>query len=138
MRKYVFVITMTFIVFLTKTFAQTYPGYRTSNYTGVNGVFFNPANIADNRFKWDVNIFAINGFVGTDQGGLKFSDITHSFTADSLRSKLLKGNTQVNSLDYVDILGPSVMISLSPRTSVALTTRSRVFANVRDVNGNFA
>jgi outer membrane protein OmpA-like peptidoglycan-associated protein len=139
MRKLVPFLTVVLITgFFTGAFAQTYPGYRTGNYTGVNGVFFNPANIADNRFKWNVNLFAINGFVGTDQGGLKFSDITHSFTADSLRSKLLRGNAQVNSLDYVDILGPSVMISLSPRTSIALSTRSRVFANVRNVDGNLA
>jgi len=138
MRKQGLILGLTAVLFISHTFAQTYPGYRTGNYTGVNGVFFNPANIADNRFQWNVNLFAINGFVGTDQGGLKFSDITHSFTGDSLRSKLLKGKTNVNSLDYVDILGPSFMISLSPKTSVALTTRSRVFANARDVDGNLA
>lgn len=118
--------------------AQTFPGYRTSNYTGVNGVFFNPANIADNRFKWDVNVFAIDGFVGTNHGGLRFSDITRSFNADSLKSKLLRGSTNVNSLSYVDVLGPSFMMSLNPKTSLALTTRSRVFANGRGVDGNLA
>src|SRR3954468_11785736 len=116
-------------------FSQTYPGYRTGNYTGVNGVFFNPANIADNRFKWNINLVAVNGFVGTDQGGLKFSDISNSLNANDLKTNLLKGHTQLNSLDYVDILGPSFMVSLSPKTSIALTTRSRVFANVKDVNG---
>ena len=116
--------------------AQTFPGYRTGNYTGVNGVVFNPANIADNRFKWDVNIFAINGFVGNDQSGLKFNDISRSLNADSLKSKLLQGNQKINSLSYADVLGPSIMLSLGPRTSVALTTRSRVFANAKDVNGN--
>src|SRR6478736_4529423 len=100
MRYRLFVSTIILFFCVYSLSAQTYPGYRTSNYTGVNGVFFNPANIADNRFKWDVNLFAINGFVGTNQGGLKFSDITHSFTADSLKSKLLKGNARVNSLDY--------------------------------------
>jgi outer membrane protein OmpA-like peptidoglycan-associated protein len=120
------------------TSAQTYPGYRTSNYSGVNGVVFNPANIADNRFKWDVNIFAINGFIGTNQSGLKFSDITRSFNADSLKSKLLRGSTNLNSLSYVDVLGPSVMFSLSPKTSLAFTTRSRVFANGSNINGNLA
>src|ERR1700761_2108317 len=108
--------------------SQTYPGYRTGNYTGVNGVFFNPANIADNRYKWDINVFAIDGFVGTNKSGLRFSDITRSFNADSLKSKLLRGSSNVNSLAYVDILGPSVMVSLSPKTSIALTTRTRVFA----------
>src|SRR6476646_3424040 len=106
MRKCAIVMCLVFM-FIEVSYSQTYPGYRTGNYTGVNGVFFNPANIADNRFKWNINLFAINGFVGTDQGGLKFSDITHSFSADSLKSKLLKGHTQINSLDYVDILGPS-------------------------------
>ncbi len=130
----------TIVLFLSSfsLFAQTYPGYRTSNYNGVSGVFFNPANIADNRFKWDVNLFAINGFVGTNQGGLKFSDISKSFDAKDLVNNFLKGKTNVNSLDYVDILGPSGMISLSPRTSIALTTRTRVFSNARNVDGNFA
>lgn len=118
--------------------AQTYPGYRTGSYTGVNGVFFNPANIADSRYKWDINVFAINGFAGTSQSGLRFSDITRSFNGDSLKSRLLRGNSRINSLAYVDVLGPSFMISLSPKTSIALTTRSRVFANGRDIDGNLA
>jgi len=126
------------LISVSGAFAQTYPGYRTSNYTGVNGVFFNPANIADNRFKWDINVFAINGFVGNDQSGLKFKDVTKSLNGDSLKSKLLRGNTNLNSLSYVDVLGPSFMISLSPKTSVAFTTRSRVFATTKDVDGNLA
>src|SRR5664279_1135995 len=138
MRKRLLISTIFAFGCATQLFSQTYPGYRTGNYTGVNGVFFNPANIADNRFKWDINLIAVNGFVGTDQGGLKFSDITKSFNAGDLKSNLLKGHTQLNSLDYVDILGPSFMLSVSPKTSIALTTRSRVFANVKDVNGDLA
>jgi len=118
--------------------AQTFPGYRTGSYTGVNGVFFNPANIADSRYKWDINVFAVNGFVGTSSSGLRFSDITRSFNGDSLKSKLLRGNAHVNSLAYVDVLGPSFMISLTPKTSIAFTTRSRVFANGRNIDGNLA
>lgn len=94
--------------------SQTFPGYRTGNYTGVNGVVFNPANIADNRFMWDVNIIAINGFAGTNQSGLRFEDITRSFNADSLKSRLLTGNDHINSLSYVDVLGPSVMLRKIP------------------------
>jgi outer membrane protein OmpA-like peptidoglycan-associated protein len=120
------------------TTAQTFPGYRTGNYTGVNGVFFNPANIADNRYKWDVNVFGVNGFIGNNQSGLRFSDITRSFNGDSLKSRLLRGNSDVTSLSYVDVLGPSFMISLTPKTSIAFSTRSRVFANARDVDGNLA
>jgi len=138
MRQRLLICTILLGTFYFSSIAQTYPGYRTSNYTGVNGVFFNPANIADNRFKWDVNLFSINGFVGTNQGGLKFSDITKSFNASDLTNEFLKGKTHINSLDYVDILGPSGMISLTPATSVALSTRTRVFANARNVDGNLA
>jgi hypothetical protein len=94
MRKRFVLFTAVFTCIYFISSAQTYPGYRTSNYTGVDGLFFNPANLADNRFKWDVNLIAINGFVGTNQGGLKFSDITKSFNANDLRNNLLKGKTR--------------------------------------------
>ncbi|HZZ75282.1 MAG TPA: DUF5723 family protein, partial [Puia sp.] len=138
MRKLLLTIMSMMTLFASISHAQTYPGYRTGNYTGVNGAFFNPANIADNRFQWNINLAAINAFAGTDQGGIKLSDVTHNFDARNLKSKILKGHSQVNSLDYADILGPSFMLSLSPNTSVALTTRSRVFANIKDVNGDLA
>lgn len=137
MKKY-YLIFCFLLMMLSIVRSQTFPGYRTGNYTGVNGVVFNPANIADNRYMWDVNVIAINGFAGTNQSGLRFKDITRSFNADSLKSRLLKGNDHINSLAYADVLGPSVMFSLSPKTSLAFTTRSRVFANGRDINGNLA
>ncbi len=118
--------------------AQTYPGYRTGNYTGVNGVFFNPANIADNRFKLDVNLIGINGYIGNDQASLGIKDITRSFSADSLKTKLLRGNQKVNSLVFADVLGPSIMVRITPLTSVAVSTRARVFSNTKDINGDLA
>lgn len=136
MRKIIFLSGL--LLYFFNAGAQNFPGYRTSNYSGVNGVFFNPANIADNRFKWDVNVFAIDGFVGTSHSGLRFSDITRSFNSDSLKSKLLRGGNNINSLSYVDVLGPSFMISLNPKTSLAFTTRSRVFANGRGIDGDLA
>ena len=116
--------------------AQSFPGYRTNNYTGVNGLFFNPANIADSRYKWDVNIFSIDGYVGNDQNSLKFKDITKSFNGDSLKSKLLtsKGDN-LNALSRVDILGPSFMFNASKKTSFAISTRARVWANATKIDG---
>lgn len=122
------------------TFAQSYPGYRTSNYTGVNGVFFNPANAADSRSRWDINLFSIDGYVGNNQNSLSFKDITKSsFNADSLKSIMLKGNgDNLNALSRVDVFGPSVLFNAGARTGVALTTRARIFGNARDINGRVA
>src|SRR5690242_5652891 len=89
--------------------AQTFPGYRTGNYTGVNGVFFNPANIADSRYQLDVNLFSINGFVGNNQGSLGVKDLTKTFNSDSLKSFLFgRNNGHISSLINADVYGPSV------------------------------
>ncbi|WP_315817672.1 DUF5723 family protein [Paraflavitalea speifideaquila] len=102
--------------------------------------FFNPANIADSRYKWDVNVFGIDGFVGNNQNKLKFKDITKSsFNADSLKSKLLRGDgDNLKAMARVDILGPSAMFNVGPRTAMAVTTRARIFANARGINGRLA
>src|ERR1700730_17304345 len=100
MRKQILIIVFTAMVCASVSYAQTYPGYKTGNYTGVNGAFFNPANIADNRFQWDINLIAINGFAAADQGGIKLSDVTNHFDANTLKTNILKGHSQVNSLDY--------------------------------------
>lgn len=92
--------------------AQSFPGYRSGNYTGVNGVLFNPACIADNRYKLDINIVSINGFIGNNQTRLGFRDIGRSFIADSLKSKLLRSDKpNINGLVTADVIGPSVMFN---------------------------
>lgn len=119
--------------------AQIFPGYRTSNYSGVNGVFFNPANIADNRYKWDINLVSVNGFVGNDQNELSFKDITRSFNSDSLKTKLLRGDRpNLNALVTADVLGPSFMFNTKSGSAFALTTRSRVYSNAAGIDGGLA
>ncbi|MEO7524098.1 MAG: DUF5723 family protein [Ferruginibacter sp.] len=119
--------------------AQIFPGYRSSNYNGVNGVFFNPANIADNRFKWSVNLFAANVFIGNNQSRLGFKDIGKSFKADSLKARLLNGDKpNIKSLINADVVGPSFMISTKKGSAFALTSRSRVFSNVSGIDGSLA
>ena len=118
--------------------AQSFPGYRTGNYTGVNGVFFNPANIADSRYQFDINLFSINGFVGNNQASLGVKDLTRAFNSDSLKSILLGGSGRITSLMNADVYGPSAMFNLSRRTAMAITTRARVFSNARNIDGTLA
>ena len=63
--------------------AQDFPGYRAGNYTGVNGVFFNPANLADSRYRFDFNLISVSSFVGNNQATFKLKNITQSFDADA-------------------------------------------------------
>ncbi|HLX91298.1 MAG TPA: DUF5723 family protein [Puia sp.] len=112
-----------------------FDGIRSSNYLGVKGVYFNPANIADNPYKWDANLFALNAGVG---------DYNVSFNLGNFRTKM--GN-QTDSVLFgtnakagsafagIDVLGPSFMISINKKTTIAFTTRARVMVNVHDIDG---
>lgn len=106
--------------------AQEYAGFRTGNYTGVNGVFFNPANIADSRYRWDLNLVAVGIGLGNNQV---------SFNTDEVTDGLFIEQRLASSLFNLDVHGPSLMFNAGKKTSVALTTRVRAMANVVDADG---
>ncbi|CAN5158438.1 DUF5723 family protein [soil metagenome] len=139
MNKFLRLFSLLLCLIVIKSNAQIFPGTRTSNYNGVNGVFFNPANIADNRYKWDINIISVNGFVGNNQNSLGFKDITRSFNSDSLKSKLLRGDKpNLSALITADVFGPSFMFNTKSGSAFAITTRSRVFSNASGIDGALA
>ncbi|MGB3143028.1 MAG: DUF5723 family protein [Maribacter sp.] len=114
--------------------AQSYIGFLTDNYSGVNGVIANPANIADSRFKTDINLIGISGFVANDYVGVGFSDLTSSaFDYDT--DALLNPSDNNNFSGNVDILGPSFMFNVGKKSSIALFTRARTFIIGNEFNG---
>ena len=115
--------------------AQNFPGYRSGNYTGVNGVFFNPANIADSRYRWDVNLFSFNGYVGNNKADFNLKDLAAANT-DKFKNNFLQGNGNINALTNAEILGPSGMFNLNKKSSMAISTRLRVIGNLKDFDGN--
>lgn len=123
------------IVSIIKINAQNFTGYRSSNYTGVNSVFFNPANIADSRYQWDLNLFSVNGFAGNNKATFKLSDIS-STTSEKIKNNFLGGNGNSNANINAEILGPSVMFNLNHKSAMAITTRARVVSNLKDFDGN--
>jgi hypothetical protein len=87
MKKTVLIL-MFFIATLTAK-AQSYIGYFHDNYAGVQSVLFNPAAIADSRFKTDINLFSISGAVQNDFYGVKVFDVYkngYDFDRESKRS----------------------------------------------------
>lgn len=115
--------------------AQSYEGLLTDNYNGVHGVLSNPANIADSRLKLDINLMGVSAFFGNNYLsatlGDAFNDIDKTF--DDAKTTPKSNNFIAANLD---ILGPSAMLSLSEKHSVALYTRARIFANVDDIDGS--
>ncbi|MBC7536118.1 MAG: OmpA family protein [Ferruginibacter sp.] len=120
-------------------FAQqsSFPGYRSGNFTGVNGVFFNPASIADSRYRWDFNLASINIGVGNNNAAYKLSAFK-DISGDDLKNKLLSGSKRISASGIVDVFGPSVMFNATPKNSFALTTRLRTIVTVKDLDGPLA
>lgn len=69
--------------------AQEFSGYQSSNFTGVNGVFTNPANIVDSPYNWDVNLFGFSVLLGNDQVALSRDDL-FNFDADRIKPFFLR------------------------------------------------
>ncbi|WP_207496311.1 DUF5723 family protein [Aridibaculum aurantiacum] len=133
MKKIVFLSALALATFVAG--AQDFPGFRVGNYTGVNGVFFNPANIADSRYRFDINLFSVSTMVGQNQAAFKLSDI-NTFDSDKLSDNLFSGGEgNVNALVSANVQGPSFMFNLNKKSTIAVTTRARAMVNVVDING---
>ena len=114
--------------------AQSYIGFLTDNYSGVNSVISNPANIADSRFKVDINLAGASILAGNDYYGL---DLTEAFKDDfDFDDETTRSPSDDNVLfGNVDILGPSFSINLTDKSAIAVFTRARAFVNVNNLNG---
>jgi Family of unknown function (DUF5723) len=119
---------------ITTASAQGFAGFRSGKKTGVNGVFFNPASIANSNYKWDANLLSLHA-------GIQFNG---SSTIDSFIKKGGKGETIQNYIDdnvklngaiNVDVYGPSAMVSLDKNSSIAVTSRFRAMANFTNIGG---
>lgn len=115
--------------------AQSYQGLLTDNYSGVHGVLSNPADIADSRLKMDVNLVGVSALYGNNYIGFNFSDVFNDFSSTFDEAKTFPKTNNFLAFN-IDVLGPSVMLSINEKSSLAFFTRGRALFNVDDVNGN--
>ena len=134
--------------------SQDWIGYTTSNFCGVHSLLINPAEIADNRMITDINLVGMNfsfdnNFIGLHKSGVFASKLTkdlgNDYSFDSVRNKYNvdawdKGKTSriAKILVSQDVLGPSVLIPLSPLRSIAVSTRFRNIVNIDNVQPELA
>ncbi|HXB05832.1 MAG TPA: DUF5723 family protein [Puia sp.] len=113
-------------------FSQSFIGYGYDNYAGVNGMILNPGTLADNKYKVNVNLFAISALAGNNAYemdrsrlfGFHFSGLGEGkgfYKASNTAYKYMYTN--------LDILGPSATISLTPKDGLGLMTRVRSISN---------
>jgi len=130
-------ITILFFFLLSSIYieAQSYIGYLTDNYSGVNSVISNPSNIVDSRLKTDINLIGASTIIGNDYYGVNVLDAIkddYDFDLDAIKSPSNNNNIGL----YQDILGPSFMFNLNRKSSIAIFTRVRSVVNINEINGN--
>jgi hypothetical protein len=124
--------------------SQDWLGYNTSNYSGINNIFSQPASIADNRLRYDVNILAFNftvanNFLGIDPAVLRSPTTVGNYNFKNTFLHEMPSNGQPKNIFLsLDMIGPSVMLTLSNKSAVGLFTRSRLMLNLDDVNEELA
>jgi hypothetical protein len=119
--------------------AQDFPGLRTSNYGGVSSVFFNPANIADSRHRWDFTLFNISTAVGNNKASFQLRDIGRTLDADSIKNKIFSEGTGTSSgFASAVVQGPSVFFNFNNKSALAITSRARVMTNIIDIDSKLA
>lgn len=137
MKYYLFLFVLFFAVAVVS--AQDFSGYRAGNFTGVNGAFFNPASIADSRYRFDLNLISASTSVGNNKASFNLKDVIKSFDADSLKQQVTGRNAgPSNGLISVDIHGPSFMFNAGRKMAFALTSRVRAMTNITDLDGKLA
>ncbi len=114
--------------------AQSYGGLLTDNYSGMHGVISNPANIADSRLKLDINLFGVSAFFGNNYIGFNLNDAFGDFSEAFDNAATFPSNDNFLAWN-IDVLGPSVMLSLNEKQSLTIFTRVRSIFNLYDVSG---
>jgi len=129
---------ISFIVFLNGFYhlgAQSYIGFLTDNYAGINSVIVNPANIVDSRFQTDINLAGISIFGVNDYYNMDIikaiSNENYDFEKTSRFHPEMNNNGEAN----VDIMGPSFMFNINDNNSIGFFTRTRSFININGING---
>lgn len=136
MNKYFLIV---LLIFSGSVFAQDFSGYKTGNYTGVHGVFSNPANIADSRYRWDFNLFNFSTSIGNNKASFRLKDLGRTLDGDSIKNKIFsEGAGGSSGQASVVVQGPSLFFNLNKKSAVALTTRARLMTNITDLDGKLA
>jgi hypothetical protein len=106
--------------------SQRYLAIATSDWSAINSLYLNPANIADCREKISIGLFSLGLTVDNNLFAIPgITDIGNAIgNSDSLLTKSHKKNFSMMA-PAVAFRGPGIMISLSKNTSLALTTGIR-------------
>jgi outer membrane protein OmpA-like peptidoglycan-associated protein len=129
--------------------AQDNLGLLTGNYAGVTGLTLQPANVADNRYKFDINLASAsvnfdNNYLGFTRSYFinnRFSFKDYNSFADFKKNVLVENNLGSNKAYFNvnnRVMLPSFMLTTGKKSGIALTIQNRTSIAMQDVDAGFA
>ncbi|RMB57393.1 hypothetical protein EAX61_11645 [Dokdonia sinensis] len=116
--------------------AQSFKGLGSSNYAGIHGAIYNPAQIAASPYTFDFNLVSVYATAGSDYFGIDLGSITdqsEGFDFEDASKQFPKDDN--NFFLNTDVVGPSFMFNLSPKSSIGIITRARGMFNLNNISG---
>lgn len=135
--KYFKILTF-FLLLLTLnlSYSQSYVGHSVDNYSGIQGVIYNPSSIVGSNLRADINLFSASVFGGSDYFGINISDIMNSDGGFDFDDDTKKFPSNANNFFFnADILGPSFMFNINKKSSIGIVTRLRANLNINNISG---
>lgn len=150
--KKLYITTSLFVYVCCCGYAQNFFGIANSNFGGTNGLYFNPASIADSRNIVYLNLAAVNLNVTNNYleykapftmyqlatGKVPSQYLDSSGNADFKGSYLIE-NEKTKGKDKsvgisAEVRQPSLLVSINRKNSFAVSSRARAFVQISDVN----
>ncbi|SMO71403.1 Thrombospondin type 3 repeat-containing protein [Solitalea koreensis] len=127
--------------------AQQFLGLRGSNYAGIYNVFYNPAEIVDSRFSFDMNLISFSTTASNN-----FGSINRNYLFDKGFLKLnvkddagpywsfTNDNKVRSGVQNSSVMGPSFMFSFGKKkqNAIALFSKANMFTNIDGITSEFA
>lgn len=127
------------IFFTISANAQDFLGYLNSNYAGVNGIDLQPASIVDNRYKLDILLLANNTCFQNNFFFVRPGFLTAPFNNNFLKNYVGYDSefTHTTFILSNQIQGPSFMLTMNEKNSIAFTSKARFITNIDNVATGF-
>lgn len=128
--------------------AQQYQGFNSSNYSGVTGIYENPANIADGRYLLDINLVSAdfnfnNNYIAFDTKLLSINNnpiadsnyfnAFQAFRDDFFQEKPWKQIEQSRIYQSLNVQGPSFLFNIG-KNAFAITSGVRQYFHLDNVD----
>jgi outer membrane protein OmpA-like peptidoglycan-associated protein len=137
MRKFTLSLIMASLIPLVSG-AQRYLGVATSNWSGLHGMYLNPANIADSRHKLVVDLVGVNVGINNNSASIKQANLSEFFRDEEKRdigNLFTFDNKEKFSLVIpAELRLPGIMYSINRKHSVGLSMRVRAMFQVHNFN----